>query len=159
MNQESQKINRRSLYSQATFKILTRYEFTRAQRYPTPVTLLNISLGLKETETISAASLKQLFAGFLNASLRDTDIPAYYGDNYLVLLPTTDESGGRVVAQRLITKLKGDKNFAGSSIHIGIATHPGGQGLSAKTLIEGAESALQEARGVGTHAYQQYSEA
>jgi diguanylate cyclase (GGDEF)-like protein len=157
MKQESQRGGRSSLYSQATFKILTRYEFTRAQRYPTPVTLLCISLNLTKAKTTTAASLKQLFAGFLNASLRDTDIPAYYDDNYLVLLPTTNEAGGRVVAKRLIAKLKGTKNFTGSNIHIGIATHPGGQGISSKNLIKQAESALREAREDGTHAYKLYS--
>jgi len=158
MNQETRNFGEISLHlhSQATFNILAKYELMRVQRYPSPVTLLYISLDLMEVDSEASMKLKRLFVEILHSGLRASDIPAYYSDDYLVLMPATNEAGGTVVAKRLIDKLTEVKDFAAGNIHIGIATHPGGQDISLKKLIERAESAFQEARQAGPHAYQQY---
>ena len=156
MNQETHNINEISLHSQATFNILVKYELMRVQRYPNPVTLLLISLNLMETNPETSTKLKRLFVEILNSGLRASDIPAHYGEDYLVLMPATNEAGGTVVAKRLIDKLKKVKDFAIGHIHIGIASYSGEQDISAEKLIEQAKSALQEARQAGPHAYLQY---
>jgi hypothetical protein len=155
MNQETHNINEISLHSQATFSILVKYELMRVQRYPNPVTLLYISFSLMESDPKTSTKLKRIFVGILNSGLRASDIPAYYGEDYLVLMPATNEAGGTVVAKRLIDKLTEVKEFAAGHVHIGIATY-GGQGTSAEKLIEQAKSALQDARQAGSHAYLQY---
>ncbi len=158
MSAELNKISETGLYDEQVFKLLAEYELTRVQRYPSPVTLLHISLNLEEAKPKIVKSVEQLFAGILNTSLRISDIPAHYGKDFLVLMPATDNIGAQAAASRLIARLKGTRNFADGNlfkfkIHIGIATHPGGQGVSVDSLLQQAESALQEARKAGLQAY------
>ena len=105
MDQETHNLSEISLHSHATFNILAKHELMRIQRYPNPVTLLHISLNLMEVDPETSTKLKRLFVGILYSGLRALDIPAYYGENYLVLMPATNEAGGTVVAKRLIDKL------------------------------------------------------
>jgi len=158
MSSELKKISETGLYDEQVFKLLAEYELTRVQRYPSPVTLLHISLNLDEAKPKIAKSVEQLFAGILNTSLRISDIPAHYGKDFLVLMPATDNIGAQAAASRLIARLKGTRNFADGNlfkfnIHIGIATHPGGQGVSVDSLLQQAGSALKEARKAGLQAY------
>ncbi len=144
------KISETGLYHHEVFRILTEYELARAQRYPNPITLLHISLNLETAQPDMLDRLKQLFAGILNTSLRVSDIPAHHDADFLVLLPMTDEVGGQAVAQRLISRLKGTRDLAAGkkfkfTIHIGIASHPGGQGITVETLMSQAETALKQA--------------
>jgi GGDEF domain-containing protein len=157
MNINIHKISDTGLYHEEVFKILTEYELARAQRYPNPITLLHIALNLETAKPEMLSRLKQLFAGILNTSLRVSDIPAHHGADFLVLLPMTDGIGGQAVAQRLITRLKGTRDLTEGikfkfTIHIGISSHPGGQGISAETLMVQAETALKEANKQGPEA-------
>jgi diguanylate cyclase (GGDEF)-like protein len=157
MEQQPNKIVETGLYTGEVFTLLADYELSRAQRYPTPVTVLYITLNLDEAAPEIAEGVKQLFAGILNSSLRISDIPAHYGNNFLVLMPATDEVGGQAAASRLIARLKGTRNFADGNafkftIHIGVSTHPGGKGISAGELITEAEQAAQEAKKQGPQA-------
>lgn len=156
------KISETGLYHHEVFIILTEYELARAQRYPNPITLLHISLNLDTAQPEILDKLKQLFAGILNTSLRVSDIPAHHGEDFLVLLPMTDGTGGQSVAQRLITRLKGTRELTEGvsfkfTIRIGLASHPGGEGLSAETLMEQAEIALKKALKKGPEAFVLYS--
>ena len=157
MNQQPQKVVETGLYNGEVFTLLADYELSRAQRYPTPVTVLYITLNLDEVKPKIVESVKQLFAEILNSSLRVSDIPAHYGNDFLVLMPASDEIGGQAVASRLIARLKGTRDFADGTlfkftIHIGISTHPGGQGISAEELIAEAKQAAQEAKKQGSQA-------
>lgn len=148
------KISETGLYHYEVFKILTEYELARAQRYPNPITLLHVSLNLESVQPEALSELRQNFASVLNTSLRVSDIPAHFNEDFLVLLPMTDSAGGQVVAQRLITRLRGTHDLAEGMqvkfmVHIGIASHKGGQGLAAETLMAQAVSALSQARKLG----------
>jgi len=161
MEPQGNKIIETGLYTREVFTLLADYELSRAQRYPTPVTVLYITLNLDEAKTEIAESVKQLFAGILNSSLRMSDIPAQYGNDFLVLMPATDEIGGQAAASRLIARLKGTRNFADGNIfkftiHIGVSTHPGGKGVSAENLIAEAKQAAQEAKEQGPQALSIY---
>jgi hypothetical protein len=163
MSSERKKVSETGLYDEQVFKLLADYELTRVQRYPSPVSLLHISPNLEEAKPEIVKTVEQLFAGILNTSLRISDIPAHYGKDFLVLMPATDEIGAQAAASRLIARLKGTRNFADGklfkfNIHIGIASHPGGKGVSVDSLLQQAESALQEARKAGLQAYIVYSE-
>jgi len=155
------KTSETGLYEEEVFRLLADYELTRAQRYPSSVSMLHISLNLDQAKPVIAGTLKQLFAGILNTSLRMSDIPAHHGNDFLVLMPSTDEAGAQAASRRLISRLSGTRNFADGNlfkfvIHIGIATHPGGQGVSTEKLLQQAEIALQEAKKAGQHAYKQF---
>jgi diguanylate cyclase (GGDEF)-like protein len=157
MNTPTHRVPETGLYDGEVFTLLADYELSRAQRYPTHVTVLYITLNLDEAKPAIAESVKQLFAGILNSSLRMSDIPAHYGNDFLVLMPATDEVGGQAAASRLIARLKGTRNFADGSlfkfsIHIGISTHPGRQEISAEDLIAEAKQASQEAKKQGPQA-------
>lgn len=104
-----------------------------------------------------------MFGDILNTGLRISDIPTHYGEDFLVLMPSTDENGAQAASRRLIARLKGTHSLANGklfkySIHIGIATHPGGRGASVDQLLQQAEAALQEAREDGPQAYKVFSE-
>ena len=163
MSLKRNNINETGLYDEQVFKLLAEYELSRAQRYPSPVTVLYISINLEQAKPEIAKSVEQLFAGILNTSLRISDIPGYFGKDFLVLMPATDENGAQAAASRLIAKLKGTRNFVDGNlfkfkIHIGIATHPGGRDVSVDKLLQQAESALQNARQAGPQAYKVFSE-
>ena len=149
MNISIHKISESGLYHHEVFKILMEYELNRAKRYPNPIALLHISLNLETAQPDKHEELVKLLAGILNTGLRISDIPAYHKGDFLVLLPMTDGVGGQAAAQRLIDRLKGTGELAEGikfTIHIGISSHPGGQDLTAETLLSQAESALKEAR-------------
>ena len=155
------KTSETGLYEEDVFKLLADYELSRAQRYPSPVSMLHVSLNLDQAKPVIAGTLKQLFAGILNTSLRISDIPAHYGNDFLILMPSTDETGAQAVSRRLIARLRGTRNFADGNlfkfvVHIGIATHPGGRGVSAETLLEWAKLALEQAKQEGPHTYKQF---
>ena len=163
MSLELNKSNETGLYAEQVFKLLAVYELSRAQRYPNPVTLLHISVNQEQAKSEIAENVEQLFINILNTSLRISDIPAHYGADFLVLMPATDERGAQAASSRLIARLKGTRNFDDGSlfkynIHIGIATHPGGRGISVDKLIEQATTALQNARKTGPQAYKVFSE-
>ena len=150
------------LYDPDVFRLLAEHELSRAQRYPTPLTLLYISLYLNEANPENAKNVKQLFAGILNSSLRLSDIPSQYGDDFVVLLPSTDEAGGVAASKRLISRLKGTRNFADGNlfkfyIHIGITTHPGGKKKSLDQILNEAQIASQKAKRIGSQALAVYS--
>ncbi|MFZ5818805.1 MAG: GGDEF domain-containing protein [Chloroflexota bacterium] len=158
MDRRPYKVSETGLYHQEVFRILTEYELARAQRYPSPLTLLHVFLEIKENDPKTAENVRQAFSSILNTCLRVSDIPAHYGDDFVALLPVTDEIGGQAVAQRLIARLKGTRNlFDGSmykfDIHIGISTHLGGKNISADVLLQQAQAALQMARQSGPQSY------
>jgi len=163
MSLQLNKSSETGLYDQHVFMMLADYELNRAQRYPSPVTLLHISLNLKQVKPELAEKVTEQFESILNTSLRISDIPGHYGSDFLVLMPATDENGAQAAARRLIARLKGTREFEDGNlfkfnIHIGIATHPGGRGMSVNQLLDQATNALQNARKVGPQAYKVFSE-
>jgi diguanylate cyclase (GGDEF)-like protein len=162
MNTQPNKNRETGLYDEQVFKVLVEYELSRAQRYPSPVTMLHISLNLSDARPESAESIRKSFGDILNTSLRASDIPAYYGEDFLVLMPSTDENGAQAASRRLIARSKGTRSLTNGNlfkfnIHIGIATHPGGRGASVDKLLQQAEAALQEARKASPQAYKVFS--
>ena len=151
------------LYDSDVFRLLAEHELLRSHRYPNPLTLLYISLNLDEAKSEIAKNVKQLFAGILSSSLRLSDVPSHHGDDFVVLLPSTDETGGAAAAQRLIARLEGTRNFADGNlfkfyVHIGITTHPGGQKKSLDQMLNEAHIASQKAKRIGSQALSVFSD-
>lgn len=152
------------LYSQDVFHILLEYEVNRSQRYPTPLTLLDILIVPAAQTPVIQQAVDTAIAFTLNSNLRSADIAARMGNQYLILLPTTDEKGGRSVCERLLSKFKNlmsgetgaDFNF---TAFIGLASHHGGIDLSGDILLQQAASALNHLRlQGGAPAYTAYSD-
>ena len=151
------------LYSREVFQILLDYEVNRSQRYPSPLSLLDMVLLPGQQTTAVQEALDATIPAILNTHLRSADIPAKTSNQYLVLLPTTDESGGRAASERLLSLFKGllqaesGVTFSVSAF-IGISSHPGGLDLSGDILLQQASAALTHARQQGISTYTSYSD-
>jgi diguanylate cyclase (GGDEF)-like protein len=152
------------LYTRHIFGMLFNHEIVRTHRYPSPLVLLRIAMNYetppedKESDRASPCVARMLFS-----NLRQVDVPAQFGEDYLVLLPATDETGGTVVGNRLMQRLQSDNlNQTGyscpSAIHIGMAAHSGGPTASAETILVQASEALEEACQRGLNAMVNYRE-
>jgi hypothetical protein len=155
--------NEIQLYNREVFEVLMEYEIIRSQRYPNPICLMNILIIPGQLATESQQAMDAEIFALLNSHLRSADIPAKTGDEYLILLPTTDESGGRAVSERILSVFKGLlRSKAGVtfsvSVYIGLAFHPGGADLSSAILNQQAASALKHAHQQGLPTYTAYSD-
>lgn len=155
--------NNIQLYNREVFEILLEYEMNRLQRYPSPICLLTILMIPGQQNPKNQQAMDAEISAQLNSHLRSSDIPAKIGDQYLVLLPTTDERGGRAVCERILSVFKGllrseaDITFS-LSVFIGLASHPGGADLSSAILKQQASSALKHAHQQGLPTYSVYSD-
>jgi len=85
-------------------------------------------------------------ADTLRRSCRKTDTPARFGgDEFVVVLPETEETGARLVAQRVSDRLAADGDRPLLSISAGVAVYPRDGGTPA-TLLSLADRALYEAK-------------
>lgn len=155
--------NSDELYSEDVFWVLADYEVTRSQRYPAPVTFIQIETTPTAGDSYLIGAATSIFSAALNSHLRSADISTGNGKTYRMLLPTTDEHGGRAVCERLLSIFRnrfeskeGDTIIF--SINIGMASHPGGPTLSKELLLEQTEQALRKAQLKGANTYIAYSD-
>jgi GGDEF domain-containing protein len=164
MNVDARLDPETGLYTKHFFGMLFNHEITRTHRYPAPLVLLRVA-----TQYDAPAGNKKPgspdpgIANLLFHSIRHVDVTAQYGEDYLILLPATDEKGGTVVGQRLLQRLQRaipaqSGGVQPSSIHIGLAAHAGGPGASAETILVQASEALEEARHRGKNALVNFRE-
>ena len=93
----------------------------------------------------------------IRSTLRASDIPARYGgDEFAVILPETDASEARVVAERILEAFR-DQAFVGEqrgpvpiAASIGVATFPS-DGRTGTDLIAAADRALYRVKREGGH--------
>jgi len=139
------------LYFHDAFKTLLEHEVNRSRRYKNPLTLIHLALET-EPDTPQARYGAEVFAiNVLNIHLRETDIPCRNGSEFLVLMPATDEAGGRIAAERLarlfdVKQQEDDRVSFKLGVFIGMATLPGDKALSSTKLLEHAAQALRQAR-------------
>jgi diguanylate cyclase (GGDEF)-like protein len=82
----------------------------------------------------------------LRRSVRASDTPARFGgDEFVVILPETEEAGARLVAQRVSEKLAADADRPSLSISAGVAVYPKDGGTPA-TLLSAADRELYESK-------------
>jgi GGDEF domain-containing protein len=147
------------LYTRHFFGMLFNHEITRTHRYPSPLVLLRIATRYDAPpDDDKRRNAKTDMARMLFHNLRQVDVTAQFGDDYLVLLPATDEKGGATVGNRLLQRLQcenptqsGETETFSMAIHIGMAAHSGGPDASAETILVQASEALEEARQRGTN--------
>lgn len=152
MDAADRSVSASGLFPQNMLEILLAHEVNRARRYPSPVSLLHLSIQFPHDAPAQFMdSAKAMVVNLLNSRLRESDLPGQYGENYLVILTATNAAGARIAAERLLAAICGSQPFrdAGSfaaAINIGIASHPGGVGISMSQLISDVSKALVEAR-------------
>jgi hypothetical protein len=144
-------------YSWDVFQILMEYEIIRTVRYPTPISLIHLEMKPHASGEKTHPSVPFIFETVINSQLRSVDIPTRYETGYLILLPSTNETGAQTLCERLLTTFNKkfetqDGKSVKFSLQIGITSHNGGPTLMKETLLEAAESGLQQSRlkGVNT---------
>ena len=148
---ENDLVHEIELYPLESFKTLLDHEVNRSRRYQQPLTLLHMAIE-SDPDSPEAQHSAEVFAiNVLNLQLRETDIPCKVGSEFLVLLPSTDEQGGRIACERLEELFRGnpqpfDRVSFTLSAFIGMTSAIANKPLSGNKLMEQAETAMQYAR-------------
>lgn len=133
---------------------LTR-EIRRCERYDTPLSLLMIDLdGLKPVNDqhghlAGDAALRHV-ANRISSVLRQTDSAARIGgDEFVIMLPSTDTAGAQLVAERLLTIFREDPALVGDAlvpvtVSAGLAEWQ--RGWDVCRLLEAADKAMYGAK-------------
>lgn len=139
------------LYPFDSFKTLLLLELNRTRRYKTPLSLIHLVIET-EPDNPEVRHHAEMFAiNTLDVQLRDTDIPCMKDGEFLVLMPATDEAGGRVVCDRLAGLFnaehqKYDRVSFQVAAFIGITSLGAGVAQFDTVLLEQASTAMQHAR-------------
>ena len=164
MEQEARLNAESGLYPQKMLESLLDSEVMRAKRYPGPLSVLYLGLRFDENPSPDVLESAQSFlADILQASLREVDMPGHYQGNYLVVMPESDANGAKKAAERLVDKFQGKqvtrqlKEYR-VSVCAGVASHPGGEGISSIELLSRASTALWEAHRRGPRTLVMYDE-
>jgi len=122
-------------------------EIARSNRHDNPFAVVFFDMdGLKRINDelghlIGSRAVCRL-AETLRASCRNTDTAARYGgDEFVVILPDTDDEGARVVIQRVNDRLTEDTDKPELAVSAGVALYPR-DGGTPTTLLSAADRAL-----------------
>lgn len=139
------------LYSLSSFQTLLDHEINRARRYKSPLSLIHLAIETKPELPDVMYNAEMFAINILDVQLRDTDIPCRKGNEFLVLMPATDEAGGRIVCERL-AKLFNEPHHTYDRVSfemivfVGMASFPGNASLGSSVLLHQAAKAMQKAR-------------
>jgi diguanylate cyclase (GGDEF)-like protein len=126
-------------------------EMARSDRHHDPFAVVFFDMdGLKEINDefghLTGSRAVCRMAETLKATCRTTDTPARYGgDEFVAVLPSTDEAGARLVIQRLEARLAEDPDDPPLSVSAGISIYPR-DGSTPTTLLSAADRALYGAK-------------
>jgi len=148
-----ERLNRKTgLYTQEILEILMFHEIARVERYPIPLALLRIAAEFTNKPTYDVIEgAKMAVAHILNANLRVADVPGHFENDYIIVLPVTDESGAKIVANRLNKLLFARHPLRnGGQLDLipfmGIAAIPQGDSITVEEFVVRTTLALNEAR-------------
>jgi len=139
------------LYSLESFQTLLDHEVLRSRRYKSPVTLIHLGIETDPDHPEIQYNAEMFAINILDVQLRDTDVPCRKGQEFLVLMPATDEAGGRIVCERLaklfnVPHQTYDRVSFKLKIYVGMTSLPGDTSLTSSSLIQQAAKAMQHAR-------------
>ncbi|MBM4423224.1 MAG: diguanylate cyclase [Chloroflexi bacterium] len=152
------------LYAQPLLETLLTHEVARAKRYPVPLALIRLAIKVPPNwKAGTAESAAVAIASVLNSNLRVADVPGHYENDFLIILPVTDEAGGVKVASRLMALLSAgqmapDGGKLALDICIGLTAIPEESIIPSDAFLSQATAALTEARRRGARAVVRYSE-
>ena len=158
------------LYNHRRFMQILEHEFIRSSRYKTPLCLLMIDIDrfklLNDTYGHQQGDrmLRALAENFVDATRESDLLTRYGGEEFAIVLPSTDLEGGKVTAERIRTSVE-NRPFPnpGSpplqmTVSIGVAYYEG-EGLSnPKEFVEQADRALYRAKQQGRNRTVVYSD-
>jgi len=148
---ENTSVHEIELYSFESFQTLLAHEVNRSRRYKTPLTLVHLAIETDPDRPEIQHSAEMFAINILDVQLRGTDVPCRRGNEFLVLMPATDEAGGRIVCERLaslfnIQHQTYDRVSFNMTVFVGMASLPGGSALNTVKLMQQASAAMQHAR-------------
>lgn len=149
---EKQLVHEIELYPFETFETLMAHEVNRSRRFGNPLTLIHLAVETDSGGSDDIQHAAEVFAiNALNVNLRNVDIPCKRGNEFLALMPSTDQQGGRSVCDRLEKLFFKeaeiyDKMSFKLFVYIGMATLPGDRSITSKRLMENASQAMLYAR-------------
>jgi len=151
------------LYPLESFKILLDHELHRSRRYKEPLTLVHLAVEADPNNPQAQHSAEVFAINVLNLYLRETDIPCREGNEFLALMPATDESGGRIACDRLeklfhVEPQTYDRVSFKLSAYIGMTSITGDVRTSGDKLLQQASTAMQRARASHSQNAVAYSE-
>jgi diguanylate cyclase (GGDEF)-like protein len=135
------------------------FELARAQRFGTPLTLVLADLDdFKDVNDMHGHPTGDLvlreFAIVLRETTREADVAARWGgEEFVLLLPGTDEAGGAQLAERVRSSLEqrvilaSDGTPVTVTCSLGVASFPAA--ASSQTLLAAADDALYQAKHAG----------
>ncbi|MDD3374637.1 MAG: sensor domain-containing diguanylate cyclase [Candidatus Omnitrophica bacterium] len=136
-------------------------ELNRCRRYNAPMACLMVDIDHFKPindnfgHQIGDRMLKQI-AGFLNKLLRNTDLLGRYGgDEFLIILTGTEQSGAIVAAERIRETIANKqfklniKSSIKTTLSIGATSYPANQAKTTKEFIHCADKALYQAKADG----------
>jgi diguanylate cyclase (GGDEF)-like protein/PAS domain S-box-containing protein len=139
-----------------------------AERHRTPLAVLFVDLDrfklVNDTLGHSVGDgVLRLVAARLGSCLRDSDTLARRGgDEFIAILPDTDQRGAAHVAQKLVDSLRTPLDAAGSDVlvtaSVGVAMYPD-NGTDRDTLLKAADLAMYGAKEMGRDTHQLFSAA
>ncbi len=157
------------LYNRRYFQQILDYEINRAKRYKQPISLLFLDVdhfkNINDTYGHSTGDLflKQI-ANKFSTLFRTTDLAARYaGDEFVAILPATDQEGSSLLAHRVLEAL-GEQlilirgNTLQVSVSIGVATYENQEGLGSVGLMAQADKAMYEAKKQGRNCVRRFEE-
>ncbi len=157
------------LYNRRYFQQILDYELNRAKRYQQALSIIFIDLDhFKQVNDRFGHSMGDLFLKQISQKLagmfRTTDLIARYaGDEFVAILPATQQEGAMILAHRIQETL-GDYQIMvrGTtlqvSVSIGVDTYENTDGIGSITLIDRADKAMYEAKSKGRNCVRNYQE-
>ena len=154
------------LLNRRGFAMMADRLFGQAARYNRVLSVMMIDCdNLKQVNDVLGHQagdrlLRQMVSG-IQGQLRFTDVLARYGgDEFVVLLPETPESGAMDVAERIRKAIEALPAEGGgavdrSTVSIGVASYPG-DGRTLDVLVANADTAMYQAKLQGRNAVVKY---
>lgn len=155
------------LYNRRYFDQRLFEEFTRANRYSRPFSVVIIDIdGFKQANDLHGHSFGDEMlikaTDTFKTVLREGDsIYRYGGDEFAMLLPETSKEGGIEVAERLksmfATRFSSNEKRVRLSLSIGVSSYPE-DGMDDKNLISAADRRMYSAKDSGGNMVSAYDE-
>jgi diguanylate cyclase (GGDEF)-like protein len=148
------------LYVRRYFDHRLHEESARAKRYGSAFSLLLLDFddfkGINDTHGHSTGDKVLVsVAPTILSMLRSMDVPARFGgDEFAILLPQVDLEGARVVAQRLMQRIRAERVRVGDewlapTVSIGVSTFPRHVAEDGPDILGAADAALYAAKNGG----------
>jgi diguanylate cyclase (GGDEF)-like protein len=145
-----------SLYNRRHFESLARVEWGRFQRYGRPLSLLVLDVdhfkSINDRFGHDAGDLVlKAIANDCSSMRRETDIIARLGgEEFVLLLPETDEAAAEIVAERLRSQIDNHSNILrGNEMRLSVSIGVAGATLNMPTfevMLKRADEAMYEAK-------------